>query len=117
MKKYFLLLFLATLLFSGCNKNKDNGDGAIYGTLKDSNGDPVANVEIVLFVSEKYGSQQVDQQVTKDSGTYYFWSLRAGNYRLQYVYKGGMVPSTKRIDVVINAGESKKVDLLYAASN
>lgn len=112
MKKYIFILFLATLLFSACDK----GDGVIYGALKYSNGDGVPNVEIQLcklkksILTEEY--TPVDQQLTKENGTYYFSSLPAGQYKICYSSSHTNY-NDKEIGVKLSAGETKNIDLKY----
>jgi hypothetical protein len=62
-------------------------EGAIYGRITDSDGDPIQNLQIMLvqaaIVNGQKSWQQTGSEETKDDGEFRFFGLRPGAYYLK----------------------------------
>ena len=62
-------------------------EGAIYGRISDSDGDPIQNLQIMLvqaaIVNGQKSWQQMGSEETKDDGEFRFFGLRPGAYYLK----------------------------------
>ena len=62
-------------------------EGAIYGRITDSDGDPIQNLQVQLvqaaIVNGQKSWQQMESEQTKDEGEFRFFGLRPGAYYLK----------------------------------
>ncbi|MDR3236053.1 MAG: carboxypeptidase regulatory-like domain-containing protein [Prevotellaceae bacterium] len=95
MKKIIILMMIAAFL-SGCDKEKEETSGGIYGVITDKSiGEPVPTVNVQITPSGK-------STVTGSDGGYEFTDLTPDSYTLQ-INKEGYKPATK--DITVTAGK------------